>query len=123
MRVWPALPRLGELVRLPLPCPPQLVELSGYTGGARLIALWWSPFGDELMICDGTVTETAAGAGGCASVGTRWRVCSWSPTGWATQRMRASIGCSSTAIWERWMSGSRATSSSCWPRSPRSFTR
>ena len=58
MKVWPALPTPGELVRLPLPCPPQLVELSGYTGGARLIALWWSPFGDGLMISDGTVTET-----------------------------------------------------------------
>jgi len=32
--------------------------LSGYTGGARLVALWWSPFGDELMISDGTLTET-----------------------------------------------------------------
>ena len=39
----------GELVRLPLPCPPQLIELSGYTGGARLVALWWSPVGEELM--------------------------------------------------------------------------
>ena len=58
MRVWPALPSPGELVRLPLPCPPQLIELSGYTGGARLVALWWSPFGDELMISDGTLTET-----------------------------------------------------------------
>ena len=58
MRVWPALPAPGELVRLPLPCPPQLIELSGYTGGARLVALWWSPFGDELMISDGTLTET-----------------------------------------------------------------
>jgi len=58
MKVWPELPSPGELVRLPLPCPPELVELSGYTGGARLIALWWSPFGDELMICDGTLTET-----------------------------------------------------------------
>ena len=58
MRVWPALPIAGELVRLPLPCPPQLIELSRYSGGARLIALWWSPVGDELMICDGTLTET-----------------------------------------------------------------
>ena len=58
MRVWPALPSPGELVRLPLPCPPQLIELSGYTGGGRLVALWWSPFGDELMISDGTLTET-----------------------------------------------------------------
>ena len=58
VKVWPALPAPGELVRLPLPCPPQLIELSGYTGGARLVALWWSPFGDELMISDGTLTET-----------------------------------------------------------------
>ena len=58
MTVWPALPRPGELVRLPLPCPPQLIELSGYRGGGRLVALWWSPFGDELMISDGTLTET-----------------------------------------------------------------
>ncbi len=58
MKVWPALPTPGELVRLPLPCPPQLIELSGYTGGARLVALWWSPFGEELMISDGTLTET-----------------------------------------------------------------
>jgi hypothetical protein len=36
MRVWPALPTAGELVRLALPCPPQLIELSGYTGAARL---------------------------------------------------------------------------------------
>jgi len=58
MRVWPALPAPGELLRLPLPCPPQLIELSGYTGGGRLVALWWSPFGDELMLSDGTLTET-----------------------------------------------------------------
>ena len=61
MRVWPALPSPGELVRLPLPCPPQLIELSGYTGGGRLVALWWSPFGDELMICDGTLTDPWCG--------------------------------------------------------------
>jgi hypothetical protein len=58
MRVWPALPAPGELVRLPLPCPPQLVKLSGYDDGGRLVALWWSPFGDELMFSDGTVTAT-----------------------------------------------------------------
>jgi hypothetical protein len=58
VKVWPALPAPGEPVRLPLPCPPQLIELSGYSGSARLIALWWSPFGDELMISDGAVTET-----------------------------------------------------------------
>jgi hypothetical protein len=58
VNVWPAVPTTGELVRLPLPCPPQLVELSGYDGTGRLIALWWSPFGDELMFSDGTVTAT-----------------------------------------------------------------
>jgi hypothetical protein len=58
MRVWPELPAPGELVRLALPCPQQLVELSGYPGGGRLVALWWSPFGDELMVCDGTVSMT-----------------------------------------------------------------
>ena len=63
MKVWPVLPAPGELVRLPLPCPPQLIELSGYTGGARLVALWWSPLGDELMISDGTLTETGCWRG------------------------------------------------------------
>ena len=63
MRVWPAPPTPGEFVRLPLPCPPQLVELLGYTGGARLIALSWSPFGDELMISDGSLTETGRWCG------------------------------------------------------------
>ena len=58
MRVWPALPTPGELVRLALPCPPQLVELSGYEGTGRLIAMWWSPWGDELMISDGSLTAT-----------------------------------------------------------------
>jgi hypothetical protein len=56
MRVWPALPAPGELVRLPLPCPPQLVQLSGYDGAGRLVALWWSPLGDQLIVCDGTLT-------------------------------------------------------------------
>jgi hypothetical protein len=56
MSAWAPLPTPGELVRLALPCPPQLVELSGYDGSARLIALWWSPLGDELMFSDGTLT-------------------------------------------------------------------
>ena len=57
------LPAPGELVRLALPCPPQLVELSGYDGGARLVAMWWSPLGDEPMICDGTLTMTGCWRG------------------------------------------------------------
>jgi len=43
---------------LALPCPPQLVELVGYDGPGRLLALWWSPLGDELMFCDGALTAT-----------------------------------------------------------------
>jgi hypothetical protein len=55
MNTWARLPVPGELVRLALPCPPQLVELVGYDGSGRLVALWWSPFGDELMFSDGTL--------------------------------------------------------------------
>lgn len=58
VRAWPALPMPGELVRLALPCPPQLVELSGYDGPGRLVALWWSPLCDGLMFSDGTLTAT-----------------------------------------------------------------
>ncbi len=58
MSAWAPLPTAGELVRLALPCPPQLVELVGYDGPGRLVALWWSPLGDELMFCDGTLTAT-----------------------------------------------------------------
>jgi hypothetical protein len=40
----------------PLGWPPQLVELGGYTGAGRLVALWPTAFGDELMFSDGTIT-------------------------------------------------------------------
>jgi hypothetical protein len=46
-------------VRLPLPCPAQLVELSRYRGDRRWIALWSSPTGDELIVRDGAFTITA----------------------------------------------------------------
>ena len=59
IRVWPELPAPGELVRLPLPCPAQLVELSHYRGDRRWIALWSSPTGDELIVRDGAFTITA----------------------------------------------------------------
>jgi hypothetical protein len=59
IRVWPERPAPGELVRLPLPCPAQLVELSHYRGDRRWIALWSSPAGDELIVCDGAFTITA----------------------------------------------------------------
>jgi hypothetical protein len=58
MKVWPELPTAGELVRLPLPCPAQLVELSRYRGDRRLIALWSWPAGDRLMVSDGALTAT-----------------------------------------------------------------
>jgi hypothetical protein len=63
IRVWPELPAPGELVRLPLPCPTQLVELSHYRGDRRCIALWSSPVGDELIVCDGALTTTAPSHG------------------------------------------------------------
>lgn len=44
------------MVRLPLQAPPGLVELSGYQGSARLVALSWTSFGDELLYRDGTVS-------------------------------------------------------------------
>ena len=69
MSDWPALPAPGEFVRLALPCPPQLVELAGYDGSGRLIALWWSPFGDELMFSDGTLTATGHWRGWCCFCG------------------------------------------------------
>jgi hypothetical protein len=58
MSGWAALPTPGEFVRLALPCPPQLVELVGYDGPGRLIALWWCPVGDQLMLSDGMMTAT-----------------------------------------------------------------
>ena len=63
IRVWPELPAAGELVRLPLPCPAQRVALSHYRGDRRWIALWSSPEGDELVICDGALTTTGVLAG------------------------------------------------------------
>jgi hypothetical protein len=63
VRVWPELPAAGELVRLPLPCPPQLVELSQYRGDRRWIALWSSPADDELIVCDGAFTMSAPSHG------------------------------------------------------------
>jgi len=118
VRVWPALP-----VPLPVPCPPQLIELAGYTGAGRLVALWWSPYGDELMISDGAVTEAERWRGWLGFCGHPLARLFLEPYRLATPTMRVTIGCSSTGIWERSISGWRAMSSSCSPRSPRSFTR
>lgn len=40
--------------------PPELAETLGYRGGARYVAFWWTPYGDELSWSDGQVY--AAGA-------------------------------------------------------------
>ncbi len=58
MSQWPDLPTPGTLVDLPLPLPPALCEAAGYTGGGRYVAMWWTPLGDELMLCDGESTCT-----------------------------------------------------------------
>ena len=63
IRVWPELPAPSELVRLPLPCPAQLVELSHYRGDRRWIALWSSPAGNELIVSDGALTINAPSHG------------------------------------------------------------
>ena len=34
-------------------------------GSGQLVALWWSPFGDELMFSDGTLTATGHWRGWC----------------------------------------------------------
>ena len=50
-------------MRLPLPCPAQLVELSHYRGDRRWIALWSSPADDELIVSDGALTITGRSHG------------------------------------------------------------
>jgi hypothetical protein len=50
-------------VRLPLPCPAQLVELSGYRGDRRWIVLWPSPAPQELIVSDGALTTIARSHG------------------------------------------------------------
>ena len=90
----------------------------GATGRAVVVAVWRGA--DDLR--RHAHRRPHAGADGCASLSTRWRACSSSPTGSTTQTMTVSIGCSSTDIWARSMSGSRATSSSYWLLSHRSFT-
>lgn len=55
---WPDLPRPGDLVRLPLPLPPMLCEAADYRGSARYVAMHWTPYGDDLIVRDGTVTHT-----------------------------------------------------------------
>jgi len=51
-----AAPDAGRACAIGASCPPQLLELVGYDGPGRLVALCCSPFGDGLMLCDGTLT-------------------------------------------------------------------
>ncbi len=53
----PAGPRPGHLVVLPLKSPPTLLEAVGYHGEAQYVALYWTPYGDELMLYDGVVSR------------------------------------------------------------------
>jgi hypothetical protein len=123
MRVWPELPAPGELVRLALPCPPQLVELSGYDGAGRLLALWWSPFGDELMVSDGTLTTTGHWRGWLCFCEHPLVRLFLEPYQLGDSDDEGEHRLLSTGIWARLTSGSSETSSSYSPPSPRSFTR
>jgi hypothetical protein len=46
---WPELPDAGELVRLSLPLPPQLIDAAGNHGAARYVALFRTPDRDETV--------------------------------------------------------------------------
>ena len=120
---WPALPVPGELVRLALPCPPQLVELTGYDGPGRLVALWWSPFGDELMFSDGTLTATGHWRGWCCFCEHPLVRMFLDPYELGDSEDEGEHRLLSTAASARSMSGSLAMSSSCSQPSPRGFTR
>ncbi len=56
-----------KLIPLDIPVPPApiLEQALGYPdeNGARFLALWWDPAGDEAMISDGAVTATGIWAG------------------------------------------------------------
>jgi hypothetical protein len=55
---WPDPPLPGELVRLPLPLPPMLVEAFGYEGGARYVGFWWSPPDESVRWSDGPTSAS-----------------------------------------------------------------
>jgi hypothetical protein len=58
MADWPALPRPGETVRLPLPLPPMLLEALGYRNGDRYVALrWWGGSGGDPLMSDAAMSE------------------------------------------------------------------
>ncbi len=58
---WPAQPLPGYMVTLPLHAPPTLLSAVGYRGEAQYVALSWTPYGDELVIYDGTTQVVGGG--------------------------------------------------------------
>lgn len=51
---------LNSLQLLVLRCPPQLLEAVGCHTARRFVALYWTPFGDEVCWTDGEVTATGS---------------------------------------------------------------
>jgi hypothetical protein len=45
-----------QLERLPVSAPPVPCEAVGYPGGARYVAFYWTPDGDEMMFTDGHIS-------------------------------------------------------------------
>lgn len=43
---------------LPIPVPPDLVEVMGYRGAARFVGLYWESAGDEVVVTDGRFSGT-----------------------------------------------------------------
>ena len=57
-------------LNIPVPPAPVLEQAVGYRNyrGARYLALWWAPCGDEAMVSDGLVTFTGLWPGYLAYV-------------------------------------------------------
>jgi hypothetical protein len=45
-----------QLERLVVPAPPMLAEAFNYPGRARYVALYWTPYGDEVIYTDGRLS-------------------------------------------------------------------
>jgi hypothetical protein len=46
------------LIELNVTVPPMLERVIGYTGSGRFVALYWTPYGDEVMFDDGRYSGT-----------------------------------------------------------------
>lgn len=49
---------MSSLTRLDIEAPPVLARAVGYEGAARLVAIYWTPYGDEVMWTDGVRSMT-----------------------------------------------------------------